>query len=186
MSVAMGVQGFHRRFHCIRGNARKFWEVFVADEKYIVHYGRIGTEGQAKTTMFRNHREASQHADDMIRQKLAKGYEEVSEQALNGAMEGFVNAMNDFGVSMEGAARDSASAFDSVGRAFNNGLMSVNEVRRAEGLPEAQAEVPAQHLRGGTRSFEEIYDDAKRKSKKKSKREEEPSILTEPKRKIEF
>lgn len=43
----------------------------------VVQFGRIGTAGQASTKTFPDEAAAAKFAEKMIREKLAKGYQEV-------------------------------------------------------------------------------------------------------------
>jgi DNA ligase 1 len=65
-----------RRFELVEGSSSKFWEVARDGGSVTVRYGRIGTDGQAKTKDFPGQDQASRHADGLIAEKLAKGYRE--------------------------------------------------------------------------------------------------------------
>jgi predicted DNA-binding WGR domain protein len=66
----------HRRFEFIAGSSYKFWEISVLGAKVTVTFGRIGTSSQSQTKSFASTEKAQQHAEGVIRQKLAKGYVE--------------------------------------------------------------------------------------------------------------
>ena len=66
-----------RRFELVEGSASKFWEVWVEGCDVTVGYGRIGSTGQSKTKSFSDTGAAGAHAEKLIEQKTAKGYEEV-------------------------------------------------------------------------------------------------------------
>jgi predicted DNA-binding WGR domain protein len=55
----------------------KFWEITVNEQtcEAVVRWGRIGTRGQSKTHHFTSRVEAAQFGEDIINEKLAKGYE---------------------------------------------------------------------------------------------------------------
>lgn len=58
------------------GSSSKFWEVTVQDNRYIVRFGRIGTNGQVQVKEFETPAGARHEAEKMIREKLGKGYVE--------------------------------------------------------------------------------------------------------------
>jgi predicted DNA-binding WGR domain protein len=66
-----------RHFEFVAGTSSKFWEVSVAEKAVTVCYGRIGTKGQVQLKDFESEAQAQNHADDLIRQKLKKGYVEA-------------------------------------------------------------------------------------------------------------
>ncbi|HLY11474.1 MAG TPA: DNA ligase [Planctomycetota bacterium] len=63
-----------RRYECIEGSSKKFWQVSVSGCDLTVVYGRIATEGQSKTKTFATEEEARREADKLIAEKTAKGY----------------------------------------------------------------------------------------------------------------
>ncbi|MBX9668906.1 MAG: DNA ligase [Candidatus Obscuribacterales bacterium] len=65
-----------RYFEFVEGNASKFWSIWMEGSNVIVKYGRIGTNGQEKTKTFTNQNDARRYYDDIIEEKLEKGYEE--------------------------------------------------------------------------------------------------------------
>ena len=65
-----------RRFELVEGSSSKFWEVARDGCAVTVRYGRIGTDGQAKTKEFASEELARRHADGLIEEKVAKGYRE--------------------------------------------------------------------------------------------------------------
>lgn len=67
-----------RRFEFVEGTSSKFWELSLNGAEVIVRFGRIGTGGQAECKTFADAAAASKHAERKIREKLAKGYAEVS------------------------------------------------------------------------------------------------------------
>ncbi len=54
--------------------SNKFWELSHYNGSYVVHYGKIGTEGTKKTKDFDSAEEAFKAGDKLIAQKLKKGY----------------------------------------------------------------------------------------------------------------
>jgi predicted DNA-binding WGR domain protein len=67
-----------RRFEFVGGNSAKFWQVTVSGSSVTVRFGRLGTDGQSQTKEFPSAEAASGHAERLIAQKAAKGYQEVS------------------------------------------------------------------------------------------------------------
>lgn len=66
-----------RRFEFSEGTSNKFWEIAINGVEVMVHYGRIGTNGQTQTKTFDDQAAAAKHADKPIQEKTAKGYSEV-------------------------------------------------------------------------------------------------------------
>jgi predicted DNA-binding WGR domain protein/very-short-patch-repair endonuclease len=56
----------------------KFWEIRLAGNEHTVRFGRIGTSGQSQTKVFGSEAQARHDADRLIREKLHKGYRELS------------------------------------------------------------------------------------------------------------
>lgn len=67
-----------RRFEFVGGSSAKYWEVTVRGNDVVVHFGRLGTTGQIQTKPCGHPTAAQQHAEQLVRQKLAKGYAQVS------------------------------------------------------------------------------------------------------------
>jgi DNA ligase-1 len=65
-----------RRFELVEGSSSKFWEVARDGCAVTVRYGRIGSDGQAKTKEYPSEEQARRHADGLIAEKVAKGYRE--------------------------------------------------------------------------------------------------------------
>jgi DNA ligase-1 len=65
-----------RYFEFVEGKSSKFWEIAVDGTSVTVRFGRIGTNGQTQTKMFRDDDEATAHADKLIAEKTGKGYVE--------------------------------------------------------------------------------------------------------------
>lgn len=66
-----------RRFELIEGASSKFWEVEQAGCDVTVRFGRIGTNGQAKTKTFASDAAARKELDSLVKEKTGKGYSEV-------------------------------------------------------------------------------------------------------------
>jgi predicted DNA-binding WGR domain protein len=65
-----------RRFEYVGGSSAKFWEVETDAGTVTVRYGRIGTPGQRQVKIFPVSIAAQNHAEKLVKQKLAKGYVE--------------------------------------------------------------------------------------------------------------
>ena len=62
-----------RRFELVEGSSSKFWEVARDGCAVTVRYGRIGTDGQAKTKEFPSEEQARRHVDGLIEEKVVQG-----------------------------------------------------------------------------------------------------------------
>ena len=71
-----------RRFEFAEGASNKFWEIELDEATFHVRFGRIGTEGQEKTTVCASDAEASKKHDALIVEKVKKGYVEVLEPGI--------------------------------------------------------------------------------------------------------
>ncbi len=67
-----------RRFEFSDDKSNKFWEVTVEGSDVIVHFGRIGTQGQTQTKTFADAAAATKQAEKLVAEKVGKGYREVS------------------------------------------------------------------------------------------------------------
>jgi len=65
-----------RYFEFIGGASKKFWELSLDGEVFTVRFGRIGTLGQSQTKRFPDEAKAQCEADNLIAEKLKKGYVE--------------------------------------------------------------------------------------------------------------
>jgi predicted DNA-binding WGR domain protein len=68
-----------RRFTMVEGTSAKFWHIALGSASYEVHFGRIGTLGQRKAKSFPDESAAQAEYAKLIREKLGKGYREVSD-----------------------------------------------------------------------------------------------------------
>jgi predicted DNA-binding WGR domain protein len=66
-----------RHFEFTAGTSSKFWEVSVSLKAVTVCFGKIGRKGQVQLKDFNTEKQAQDHADDLIRLKLKKGYVEA-------------------------------------------------------------------------------------------------------------
>lgn len=67
-----------RRFEYTEGSSNKFWEIWIDGSRYVVRYGRFGSEGQSQTKSFGSNEKAIQEHDSIIREKINKGYKEIN------------------------------------------------------------------------------------------------------------
>jgi len=65
-----------RRFEFVGGSSQKFWEISVSGSSFTVRFGRIGTAGQSQTKNFANEDKAKREAENLIAEKIKKGYAE--------------------------------------------------------------------------------------------------------------
>jgi len=72
-----------REFRLIDGSSKKFWTIELNNTSFIVHFGRIGTAGQAKEKTFGSETLAKREYDKLILEKTKNGYVEVA-AALRG------------------------------------------------------------------------------------------------------
>ncbi len=70
-----------RSFKYSDDKSYKFWKIELEGSSYTVHFGRIGTKGQAKTKDFPSPQEAQKAHDKIIAEKVAEGYVEVTAPA---------------------------------------------------------------------------------------------------------
>jgi predicted DNA-binding WGR domain protein len=66
-----------RRFQFTGGSSAKFYEIEQSEKSVTSRYGRLGTSGQTITKSFGSREQAARHAQDLVEQKLRKGYRET-------------------------------------------------------------------------------------------------------------
>ena len=57
-----------------QGNSNKFWNASLNGNKLLIHYGRIGTNGQQLTKEFESDSKAKREMERLVSQKIGKGY----------------------------------------------------------------------------------------------------------------
>jgi predicted DNA-binding WGR domain protein len=67
-----------RRFEFVGGTSAKFWEIDQAASEVTVCFGRLGTDGQTQTKDLASETAAADHVAKLIKEKLGKGYIEVT------------------------------------------------------------------------------------------------------------
>jgi DNA ligase-1 len=67
-----------RRFEFVGGSSAKFWEIVVEGSEHRVCYGRLGSDSVTKIKTFASPAAAQREADQLIREKLNKGYKETA------------------------------------------------------------------------------------------------------------
>ncbi|MGP0069631.1 MAG: WGR domain-containing protein [Isosphaeraceae bacterium] len=67
-----------REFQLIEGKSRKFWSIELDGQAHTVQFGRIGTAGQTQRKEFPTTTGAKASYDNLIAEKLKKGYEETT------------------------------------------------------------------------------------------------------------
>lgn len=68
--------GAPRRFEFVGGTSSKYWIVELDGASQTVRFGRIGTQGQARTKTFGSPEEARRETEKLILEKTGKGYVE--------------------------------------------------------------------------------------------------------------
>ncbi len=72
-----------REFQFIDGSSKKFWAIALDGKAFTVHFGRIGTTGQAKPKAFDTEDAAQREYDKLILEKTRNGYVEVAPGAAS-------------------------------------------------------------------------------------------------------
>ena len=72
-----------REFQFIDGSSKKFWAIGLDGKAFTVHFGRIGTLGQAKPKAFDTEDAARREYDKIILEKTRNGYVEVAAGAAS-------------------------------------------------------------------------------------------------------
>ena len=67
-----------RYFEFRDGTSGKFWEIALAGKSHTVRFGKIGAAGQKQTKAFASLNGAKSNAEQLIREKVRKGYIEVA------------------------------------------------------------------------------------------------------------
>ena len=75
-----------KRFEFVGGGSSKFWEIGRDGAEVTVRFGRIGSSGQTQTKAWTSDEEARSQVAKLIREKLAKGYAEVSDEDSEGEL----------------------------------------------------------------------------------------------------
>jgi predicted DNA-binding WGR domain protein len=66
-----------REFQFAEGSSNKFWSIELREQSFIVHYGRVGTNGQSQEKTFTTADAANKEYAKLISEKTKKGYIEV-------------------------------------------------------------------------------------------------------------
>lgn len=74
-----------REFHFSEGTSNKFWRISLDGTSFTVHFGRLGTTGQAQVKEFASEAAARQAAEKLIAEKLKKGYVEQTDGSTGAA-----------------------------------------------------------------------------------------------------
>jgi DNA ligase-1 len=73
-----------RYFEFVEGTSNKFWEVWTNGCELTTRWGRIGTDGQSKSKTFATAAAAQAEHDELVAEKLGKGYREITRAAAVG------------------------------------------------------------------------------------------------------
>lgn len=76
--TAAPASGNARYFEFVGGSSKKFWEITLSGSSFTVRFGRLGTAGQSQTKSFADEAKAKHEAENLIAEKLKKGYTEKS------------------------------------------------------------------------------------------------------------
>jgi predicted DNA-binding WGR domain protein len=63
------------------GDSNKFWTIEQLDNSYSVIWGKIGTEGRTNNKVFSTTNECSKEIEKLIKEKINKGYQEVTDES---------------------------------------------------------------------------------------------------------
>ena len=63
------------------GSSNKFWTIELTGDSHTVHFGRVGTNGQAQTKSFDSAAEAKKSYDKLVAEKVKKGYTDADGSA---------------------------------------------------------------------------------------------------------
>ena len=61
------------------GDSNKFWTIEQFDNKYIVQWGKLGTEGRSNEKEFATKDECLKEIEKLIKEKMGKGYSETQD-----------------------------------------------------------------------------------------------------------
>jgi uncharacterized protein (TIGR02996 family) len=67
-----------RAFTYSDAKSHKFWNIDLQGDKLTVTYGRVGSAGQTQTKTFADEARARKEHDKLVKEKLAKGYQETA------------------------------------------------------------------------------------------------------------
>ena len=76
-SIATQASDQFQRFEYVDEKSSKFWEIRVSGSDTEVHYGKIGTTGQAQTKPFDSPEAAQKNADKLVAEKIKGGYKQA-------------------------------------------------------------------------------------------------------------
>ena len=66
-----------RRFELVNDEHSKYWECSVKGTNFVVHYGRIDSDGQESVKEFDTKADAEKYLEKKIAEKTREGYVEV-------------------------------------------------------------------------------------------------------------
>ncbi|MGC3944406.1 MAG: DUF4240 domain-containing protein [Chryseolinea sp.] len=62
------------------GDSNKFWSIDQSGNSYTVTWGKVGTDGRTNDKTFSSPDECTREVDKLVKEKLGKGYHEVSDE----------------------------------------------------------------------------------------------------------
>src|SRR5262249_7189339 len=63
------------------GKSLKFWNIELQGNRFTVTFGKVGTKGQTQTKEFADAAKAQKEYDNLVKEKLSKGYAETTAAA---------------------------------------------------------------------------------------------------------
>jgi predicted DNA-binding WGR domain protein len=102
----------------------KFWEIKIVDNKYMVRFGRIGTQGQETVKEFGSPDEALKEGEKALKSKLKKGYKEKQTPSKKLIMKRF--AVSDYDSSIDETLGKISSFLESKDAATTNSIVIGN------------------------------------------------------------
>jgi uncharacterized protein (TIGR02996 family) len=82
-----------RTFQYSDAKSHKFWAIDVSGDSLTVTYGKVGSRGQTREKTFANNEAARDETDKLMRQKLKKGYVEITPRPGAARAEAFEQAL---------------------------------------------------------------------------------------------
>ena len=61
------------------GDSNKFWTIEQFENKYLVQWGKLGTDGRCNEKVFTTKGDCSKEIEKLIREKIGKGYSETND-----------------------------------------------------------------------------------------------------------
>jgi predicted DNA-binding WGR domain protein len=85
LGIILGGHIPRREYQFVEGTSEKFWAIALEGKKHTVQFGRLGTTGQTQTKEFKTPEEAQKAYEQLVREKVKKGYQRVADAAASPA-----------------------------------------------------------------------------------------------------